>query len=55
MTTVAILPTRDASGEKSYRVIAGDKHSVGKTAGQALDALTAQFGETEFSAPRLQV
>ncbi|WP_448265875.1 hypothetical protein [Nostoc sp. DSM 114159] len=50
MTTVAILPTRDASGEKSYRAIAGDKHSVGKTAGQALDALTAQLGEIEFSA-----
>lgn len=59
MTTVAILPTRDASGEKSYRamsddkplcVYAGDKHSVGKTAGQALDALTAQLGEIEFSA-----
>lgn len=50
MTTVAILPTRDASGEKSYRAIAGDKHSVGKTAGQALDALTAQLGETEFRA-----
>lgn len=50
MTTVAILPTTDASGEKSYRAIAGDKHSVGKTAGQALDALTAQLGETEFRA-----
>lgn len=50
MTTVAILPISDASGEKSYRAIAGDKYSVGKTAGQALDALTAQLGETEFSA-----
>ncbi|MBW4614622.1 MAG: hypothetical protein KME21_15365 [Desmonostoc vinosum HA7617-LM4] len=50
MTTVAILPTTDPSGEKSYRAIAGDKHSVGKTAGQALDALTAQLGEIEFSA-----
>lgn len=49
MTTVAILPISDPSGEKSYRAIAGDKHSVGKTAGQALDALTAQLGETEFS------
>lgn len=48
MTTVAILPKRDPSGEKSYRAIAGDKHSVGKTAGQALDALTTQLGETEF-------
>ncbi|WP_375479000.1 hypothetical protein [uncultured Nostoc sp.] len=27
-----------------------DKHSVGKTAGQALDALTAQLYETEFAA-----
>ncbi|MEB3178110.1 MAG: hypothetical protein VKL59_03575 [Nostocaceae cyanobacterium] len=49
MTTVAILPVFDTSGEKSYRAIAGDKQSVGKTAGQALDALTAQLGETEFS------
>jgi hypothetical protein len=50
MTTVAILPISDASGEKSYRAIAGDKYSIGKTAGQALDALTIQLGETEFSA-----
>lgn len=50
MTTVAILPISNASGEKSYRAIAGDKQSIGKTAGQALDALTAQLGETEFSA-----
>lgn len=40
----------DADGEKNYRAIAGDEHSVGKTAGQALDALTTQLGETEFSA-----
>ena len=50
MTKVAILPIFDASGERSYRAIAGDKQTVGKTAGQALDALTAQLGETEFSA-----
>jgi muramoyltetrapeptide carboxypeptidase LdcA involved in peptidoglycan recycling len=50
MTTVAILPISSASGEKSYQAIAGDKQSVGKTAGQALDALAAQLGETEFSA-----
>jgi hypothetical protein len=50
MTTVAILPISNASGEKSYRAISGDKQSVGKTAGQALDALTAQLSETEFSA-----
>ncbi len=50
MTTVSILPMSDTSGETCYRAIAGDKHSVGKTAGQALDALIAQLGETEFSA-----
>ena len=50
MTTVAILPISDVNGEKSYRAIAGDKHSVGKTAGQALDALTVQLDEIEFSA-----
>ena len=49
MTTVAILPISDVNGEKSYRAIAGTKHSVGKTAGQALDALTAQLDEMEFS------
>lgn len=49
MTTVEILPISNTSGERSYRAIAGDKHSVGKTAGQALDALTAQLGATEFS------
>ncbi len=50
MTTVAILPILDADGEKTYRAIAGDKHSIGKTAGQALDALTTELGEIEFSA-----
>ncbi|MEO0407324.1 MAG: hypothetical protein AAF289_08245 [Cyanobacteria bacterium P01_A01_bin.135] len=48
MTTVAILPISDDSGQKAYRAIAGDKHCVGKTAGQALDALTAQIGDSEF-------
>lgn len=50
MTTVAILPISDVNGERAYRAIAGDKYSVGKTAGQALDALTAQLDEIEFSA-----
>ncbi|MDF5720841.1 MAG: hypothetical protein PUP91_10220 [Rhizonema sp. PD37] len=50
MTTVKILPIYDASGEKSYISVVGDKQSIGKTAGQALDALTNQLGENEFSA-----
>lgn len=49
MTTVAILPLSDASGERIYRAVAGDKQSTGKTAGEALDALTAQLEGDEFS------
>ena len=50
MTTVAILPVFNTNGEKSYRAIAGDRQSVGTTAGQALDGLTTLLGETNFSA-----
>ena len=49
MTTVAILPTSDANGDRIYQAITGDKRSIGKTAGEALDALTAQIGSDEFS------
>ena len=49
MTTVAILPTVDPRGDKVYRAIAGNKQSVGKTAGQALDALTDQLDQPDFS------
>lgn len=49
MTTVAILPVSNASGERIYRAVAGDKQSTGKTAGEALDALTAQLESDEFS------
>jgi hypothetical protein len=50
MTTVSILPISGVSGEKSYRAIAGDKQWIGKTAGQALDGLTAQLGGSGFGA-----
>jgi hypothetical protein len=50
MTTISILPISSVSGEKSYRAIAGDKQWTGKTAGQALDGLTTQLAESEFSA-----
>ncbi len=48
MTTVAIVPVVDPQGEKTYRAVAGDKHSIGKTAGQALDALTVQLEQADF-------
>jgi hypothetical protein len=41
MTKVAILPEPTAAGDFAYRAIAAGRQSVGKTAGEALDALTA--------------
>ncbi len=43
MTTITILPEET----NSYRALAGDKESVGRTAGEALDALTSQLTEDE--------
>ena len=42
MTTITILPE-----DKSYRAVAGKKQSIGRTAGAALDTLTAQLDEEE--------
>jgi len=41
MTKIAILPEPAESGQVTYRAIAGRQQSVGKTAGEALDALTS--------------
>ena len=49
MTKVAILPTPTARGELYYHASAGAKHAQGKTAGEALDALTAQLSAEETS------
>lgn len=43
MTTITILPER----ADSYRAVAGDKESTGRTAGEALDALTLQLADEE--------
>jgi hypothetical protein len=47
MNKVAILPVPTASGEIDYHAMAGEKHSHGRTAGEALDALTALLAEDE--------
>lgn len=47
MTKVAILPIPTEQGDLSYHAIAGTKHAQGKTAGEALDALTAQLSADE--------
>jgi len=43
MTTITILPEKAGS----YRALAGDKESTGRTAGEALDALTSQLADDE--------
>lgn len=47
MTRVTILPEPVVGGGVSYRAVAGDRQSVGKTAGEALDALTTQLPDDE--------
>lgn len=43
MTTITILPEK----ADSYRALAGDKESTGRTAGEALDAITSQLSDEE--------
>ena len=47
MTKVAILPEVSEQGEKVYRAFASGHQSLAKTAGAALDALTAQLPADE--------
>ena len=46
MTTVAILPVPTDKGI-TYQGTAGDKHSRGRTLGEALDALTPQLPDAD--------
>lgn len=43
MMTITILPEK----KNSYRAVAGDKESTGRTAGEALDALASQLEDEE--------
>jgi hypothetical protein len=47
MNTVAILPVATSTGRLEYQAVSGTRVAVGKSAGQALDALTAEFPELE--------
>ena len=51
MATVSISPISSPNGETLYQAVAGKLTSLGKTAGQALDALTAQLDLSENSQP----
>ena len=45
MTTISIIPENPGASETIWRAAAGGKESLGRTAGEALDALTAQLDE----------
>jgi hypothetical protein len=47
MTKIAIVPEPSESGTIAYRAIAGTLNSVGRTAGEALDSLTATLPADE--------
>ncbi len=47
MTTVAILPENAEPGGTTYRAVAGKVQAVGRSAGEALDALTAQLSDDQ--------
>jgi hypothetical protein len=54
MTTITIMPTKPGTFDAGYVAIAGKNHSVGKTAGQALDALIAQLQQAETGTVLIQ-
>jgi hypothetical protein len=45
MASITIHPEPGERGEPRFRAIAGDRQSVGRTRGEALDALTADWGD----------
>ncbi len=45
MTCIGIRTEECEPGEPRFRAIAGDRPSVGRTMGEALDALTADWGD----------
>ena len=47
MTTISIMPENSAAGARTYHAVAGPVHSVGKTPGEALDALTSQLPDED--------
>lgn len=45
MTAIAIRTDQKETGERRFRAIAGNRQSLGRTMGEALDALTAEWGD----------
>jgi hypothetical protein len=49
MRTISITTVSATNGDRLYRAVMGSQQSTGKTAGEALDALTVQMGSTEVN------
>jgi hypothetical protein len=49
MQTISITTVSATNGDRLYRAVMGSQQSTGKTAGEALDALTVQMGSTEVN------
>jgi hypothetical protein len=47
MTRIAILAEPTEDGAFTFRAVSGERQSVGKTAGEALDGLTSQLSKDE--------
>jgi predicted Zn-dependent protease with MMP-like domain len=45
MTAITIRTDQKETGERQFRAIAGNRQSLGRTMGEALDALTAEWGD----------
>ena len=45
MSSIAIRTDQEETGERRFRAIAGGRQSIGRTMGEALDALTAEWGD----------
>jgi hypothetical protein len=46
MTAIAIRADQTETGEYQFRAISGDRQRLGRTMGEALDALTAGWGDS---------
>jgi len=53
MSTISIFPENHEAGEIIWRAVAGDKESLGKTAGEALDELMTKLDQGELLTPML--
>ena len=45
MPSIAIRTEHNEAGAPRFRAVAGNRQSVGRTMGEALDALTAEWGD----------